>query len=253
MHAERVLKELIQFSHELGRDDRHLAMLGEGNTSADIGDGTFWVKASGTEMATIGESGFSRISLDAVMSLLSNENLSDEQIEQGLMAARVDASHPRPSVETFLHAIILREGGARWVGHTHSIAVLKILCSKQGAEPFLRHLFPDEIVICGPQPLVIPYVDPGFTLASTVRNRLREYLDSVGQPPRVMLMVNHGIVTFGQSSREALNAMLMADKWARVLEGTFSFGGPNYLSDQQVDRIEHRSDELYRRKRLADD
>ncbi len=253
MQSEVVLEELIQLSRELGRDDRQLAMLGEGNTSADIGDGTFWVKGSGSEMATAGENSFARVSLDAVMDLLANDNLSDEQIQTGLLAARVNQSHPKPSVETFLHAISIREAGAKWVAHTHSVAVLKILCSQMGAEPFMHAIFPDQIVVCGAEPLVVPYVDPGFVLAATVRNELRSYLDHKGRPPRVMLMVNHGIVTFGQSSREALNAMLMADKWARVLEGAFAFGGPHYLSDSQVERIETRIDEVFRRRRLAKD
>ncbi len=253
MQPEIILEELIQLSQELGREDRQLAMLGEGNSSADIGDGTFWVKGSGTEMATADRSSFSRISLEAVMDLLSNDNLSDEQIQTGLLAARVDANHPKPSVETFLHAISIREAGAKWVAHSHSVAVLKILCSQMGAEPFLHAIFPDQIVVCGAEPLVVPYVDPGFVLATTVRNELRSYLDHKGRPP-----ARH---PDGQSRychpwadlREALNAMLMADKWARVLEGTFAFGGPNYLTDKQVERIETRIDEVYRRQRLARD
>ncbi len=253
MQPEVILQELIQLSHELGREDRQLAMLGEGNTSADIGDGTFWVKGSGAEMGTANESSFSRISLDAVMDLLSNDYLSDEQIQSGLLAARTDPNHPKPSVETFLHAISIREGGAKWVAHSHSVAVLKILCSQMGAEPFLHSMFPDQIVVCGAEPLVVPYVDPGFVLAVTVRDELRKYMDRNGRAPRTVLMVNHGIVTLGQTAREALNTMLMADKWARVLEGTFAFGGPHYLTGQQVERIETRIDEVYRRQRLAKD
>jgi hypothetical protein len=35
----------------------------------------------------------------------------------------------------------------------------------------------------------------------------------------------------------------MIDKWARILEGTYTFGGPNYLPDDVIDRIETRPDE----------
>ena len=44
------LRSLIALSRELGREDRRLAILGEGNTSADNGDGTFWIKASGSQL-----------------------------------------------------------------------------------------------------------------------------------------------------------------------------------------------------------
>jgi rhamnose utilization protein RhaD (predicted bifunctional aldolase and dehydrogenase) len=251
MQSNLILEQLIQLSHELARDDRHLAMLGEGNTSADCGDGTFWVKASGAEMATVDASGFSRVSLDAVREMMRSDQLSDQQVEDGLMAALHDKSHRKPSVETFLHAISISEAGAKWVCHTHAVSVLKILCSKMGGEPFRKPLIPDMIVMCGTEPLIVPYIDPGFPLAAGVLRALREFQDRKGESPKIILMTNHGVVSLGQTSREALNAMLMIDKWARILEGTYTFGGPNYLPDDVIDRIETRPDEHYRRQRLA--
>ena len=61
MKARDILKRLIWLSHELGREDRQLAILGEGNVSADLGDGTFYVKASGNSLATIDADGFTRV------------------------------------------------------------------------------------------------------------------------------------------------------------------------------------------------
>jgi len=52
MDVDAILDELIPLSHELGTEERQLAILGEGNLSADCGDGTFWVKASGSNMTT---------------------------------------------------------------------------------------------------------------------------------------------------------------------------------------------------------
>ena len=53
MQTDPILEQLIWLSHELGREERQLVILGEGNTGAACGDGTFWVKASGSEMRTI--------------------------------------------------------------------------------------------------------------------------------------------------------------------------------------------------------
>ena len=39
------LAGLLALSHQISREDRRLAILGEGNTSADLGDGTFLVKS----------------------------------------------------------------------------------------------------------------------------------------------------------------------------------------------------------------
>jgi hypothetical protein len=45
--------------------------------------------------------------------------------------------------------------------------------------------------------------------------------------------------------------MLMADKWARTLQGTYALGGPRFLPRSEVERIDSRLDEHYRRERLV--
>lgn len=249
--TDKTLEGLVALSRELGREERGLAILGEGNTSADSGDGTFWIKASGSQLGTIDSGGFSRVRMSTVQEMLARDRISDEEVAAGLRAALVDPGHRMPSVEIFLHAVCLAEGGARWVGHTHTTSANKILCSTLGAEPFLRHLFPDGIVVCGVAPAVIPYVDPGFVLGLTVREELNRYREVYGRQPKLMLMINHGVVALGQTATEVFNILMMADKWANVLLGTYTLGGPHYLSESDVDRIDSRLDEHYRRGRLA--
>lgn len=251
MQPEPLLQELVSLSRELGREERQLAILGEGNTSVANGDGTFWVKASGSQLGSITPEGFSRVRLAAIEGLLSAPALSDAQVAAGLREALVESSQPQPSVETFLHALCLTEGGARWVGHTHTVSVNQILCSQLGAEPFLRHLFPDAIVVCGRVPAVVPYMDPGFPLALAVRDELRRYQDAHGCSPKLLLMVNHGPVALGQTAKEVLNIALMADKWAKILHGTYALGGPRFLPESEVERIDNRLDEHYRRRQLS--
>lgn len=250
MSNEPILNELLELSHELGIEDRHLVILGEGNLSADNGDGTFWVKASGSNMATITSEGFSRVRFEVVMDIVDMEDPSEEQIASGLKESLVDANMKQPSIETFLHAICLQDTDAKFIAHTHPTSVLSILCSTAGAEPFLQHIFPEPIPICGIAPAVVPYVDPGFALAKAVRNSLEVHQGKYGATPKTMLMVNHGLVALGSSAQEALNISLIADKWARILLGTKSYGGPNYLSGEQVERFAVRLDEKLRQEQL---
>lgn len=246
-----LLHSLVKLSHELGREDRQLVILGEGNTSARIDEGTFWVKASGSQLGTITEAGFTQVKMDAILALVEREHMSQEEVQAIWPEVMVDPQQKRPSVETFLHALCLSEGGANWVAHTHPISCNAILCSRLGAEPFMRHLFPDGIVVCGRYPAVVPYVDPGFALAKAVRAELRRYQDTYGVAPKLLLMVNHGITALGQTMQEALNITLMADKWARILLGTYALGGPHYMPDEEAARIDNRLDEHYRRRQLT--
>ena len=136
MAADQILEELIKLSLDVGREDRALAILGEGNTSADVGDGTFWIKASGTSFSTANAASFSHIRMDAVLEYVERPHMSEVEVGEALADVLVDPTHKRPSTETFMHAVLLAEGGAKWVAHAHPVSANSILCSKLGAEPY---------------------------------------------------------------------------------------------------------------------
>ncbi|HEV2319018.1 MAG TPA: class II aldolase/adducin family protein [Verrucomicrobiae bacterium] len=246
-----ILKQLIELSHELGREDRQLAILGEGNVSADLNGEDFYVKASGCQLGDIVANGFTRVRMQPVFEALESPDKSDEEVRKILENSRADKKARLPSVETFLHAICLREGGAKWVGHIHPASVLRIVCSSLGAEPFGHHIFPDAIVVCGRHLAVVPYVDPGIRLAVALRASLREFISEHNAAPKVILMLNHGAVILGQSARDILNTTLMLDKWANILVGNYMVSGPRFLDEALSDRIENRPDEHYRRRAIS--
>ena len=136
MTTNELRQALVTLSHEIGREDRQLAILGEGNTSATAGDGTFWVKASGSQLGTITEAGFTQVKMDAILDLVERDQMTQEEVQAIWPEVMVDPQQKRPSVETFLHALCLSEGGASWVAHTHPIACNAILCSMLGAFQF---------------------------------------------------------------------------------------------------------------------
>ncbi|MBM3188568.1 MAG: aldolase [Chloroflexi bacterium] len=246
-----VLRELLDMSRELGRPERDLVILGEGNTSAVCDDGSFWVKASGTQLRTPTEDSFIRLWLEPVCALADASEMSDDAFKEALDAAKVDRAVPRrPSTETVLHALALTEAGAKFVGHTHPVAVNALMCSVAAEEALSGRLFPDEIVVCGPAPAYIPYADPGFPLAKAVRAAFHRYMDEWNMPPKTLLIQNHGLIALGSSPTEVDSITNMMVKTCRILAGTYVFGGPNYLSEANRERIFTRPDEVYRRKEL---
>ena len=250
-NSDTVLQQLIEMSRELGRPERDLVILGEGNTSALCDDKSFYVKASGTQLGIIDTEGFVRVWLEPVCALADQQQMSDADLKDALQAAKVDATvQRRPSVETVLHALALAETKARFVGHTHPVAVNALTCSVAVTGELPGRLFPDEIVVCGPAPAYVPYTDPGSPLAKAVRGALRSYGDEWGRLPKVVLMQNHGLIALGSSPEEVDNITAMFVKTCRILAGTYAFGGPHFLSDSQIERISTRPDEVYRRKQL---
>ena len=246
------LPQLVAMSKNLGDPALDYAILGEGNTSARASAETFWVKTSGAEMRTIEAGGFVRVRFDLVLALLDAGDLSDAEVKAGLEAARTDpAAQARPSVETVLHALALQLEGVNFVGHTHPTAVNAVLCSQKAEEAVAGRLFPDEIVVCGPAPVYIPYTDPGIPLARAVRDAIDKHIAVYQETPKVILMQNHGLIALGRTAQEVENITAMYVKTARIIIGAYSLGGPHFLDARAVERIHTRPDELYRRRELA--
>jgi rhamnose utilization protein RhaD (predicted bifunctional aldolase and dehydrogenase) len=227
---DSVLDRLVALSNHLGRPELDYVILGEGNTSAREDADTFWVKASGYEMRTITRDGFVRVARDRVLAILDVPNLSDEHLKQLLAESKVDDVPGHPSVETVLHAIALGLDGVNFVAHTHPTAINAITCSAAFEVAVSGRLFPDEIVVGGPAPILVPYVDPGVPLARAVAERIDQYLQEFGETPRIILMQNHGFIALGSTPQQVENITAMAVKTARILLGTYTLGGPHFLS-----------------------
>jgi rhamnose utilization protein RhaD (predicted bifunctional aldolase and dehydrogenase) len=244
------LKALLRLSHELGREDRGMAILGEGNSSARVSDDTFLIKASGSRLGALRAQDLVECKSGTLLPLLGRNRAADEEIETALSACRVNPRSKTPSIETLFHAFCLTLPGVEFVGHTHAVAVSQILCSPLAPVFAAKRIFPDEIVCCGEASALVPYTDPGLPLARMIRQRVNLFLKRYQQPPRVVLLENHGIITLGRTPESVLAAMLMAEKAARIWIGAASLGGPRCLSRHHVRRIASRSDEECRRRAM---
>src|SRR5271157_6085633 len=140
------LTDLLNLSHEIGREDRGLAILGEGNTSARLSDDTFLVKASGTCLGTLREVDLVECRFSALLPLLERETMTDQEVDDCLLAARVDAAAKKPSVEAVFHGYLLTLPGIKFIGHCHATTVNQIMCSPRAREFAEHRMFPDEIV-----------------------------------------------------------------------------------------------------------
>ena len=108
------------------------------------------------------------------------------------MAARMPGETKRPSVETLMHGLFPQA----YVVHTHPAAVNGLTCGREGRAAFER-LFADDGIW-------VPFVDPGYVLAKTVRAALEEFRPRIGKAPSIMLMQNHGLLVAGESPAEVV-------------------------------------------------
>jgi rhamnose utilization protein RhaD (predicted bifunctional aldolase and dehydrogenase) len=244
-----LLGQLIEMSRVLGEPTYDFVILGEGNTSACADEESFWVKASGTQLVTASRETFVRVKTKPILEALNAGDWDDDATKKLLKMATVEGNRT-PSIETFLHAMCLDLDGVRFVGHTHPKAALGLLCSQQSRDLFTGSMFPDQIVLLGPSQVYVPYEDPGLPLAKAVEREINAFLEREQRVPRVILMENHGVIALGGTSIEVVNITKMFVKTCRILAGTLAANGPRFLTQQNVDRIDKRPDELRRREKL---
>lgn len=161
-----------------------------------------YVKGSGWDMGTIAMAGFAPLAIDRLRDLLDLEVLSDLDLARELDAARLDPGALSPSVESLLHAF-LPYGS---VQHSHADAIINLTNVDHG-ERLVRVVFADDVV-------VIPYVKPGFDLARLVRSM---WADQAHPGVTGMVLMNHGLFTFGDEDRIAYERHIelidRAERW----------------------------------------
>src|SRR6266513_2937948 len=190
----------VYTSRLLGRD-KSLVLHGGGNTSVKIREKTLfgeqetilYVKGSGWDLETIEPQGFSPVLLAHVLRLAQLPSLSDPEMVNQLVTHMLKASAPAPSIETLLHGLMPQ----KFVDHTHADAVLSVSNTKDG-EKRVREVY-------GKHCVVIPYLMPGFDLA---RLCAKEFKRQSTPETMGMVLLNHGIFSFGETAREAYERMI---------------------------------------------
>jgi rhamnose utilization protein RhaD (predicted bifunctional aldolase and dehydrogenase)/NAD(P)-dependent dehydrogenase (short-subunit alcohol dehydrogenase family) len=224
------LGERIYSSRLLGADPA-LVLHGGGNTSVKLPrtdvfgqeQEILYVKCSGHDLATIGADGFTGLELEAVRRLAALDQVADDVAGAELRRTAIDPAMPAPSVEALLHAVLPH----RYVDHTHALSTLMLTNTPSG-EQHVRAAY-------GSSALVIPYIRPGHGLARLSAELIEAELteEMIG-----LVLMNHGLVSFGESAREAYERMLelvaLADRYRTTRARPAQSGAETAtVSDQQ--------------------
>jgi rhamnose utilization protein RhaD (predicted bifunctional aldolase and dehydrogenase) len=247
-------EDLLALCRALGEPGRDLAILGEGNAAARLDPATMLVTTSGSQLATLGTDHLIGVRVDAAVALATAQD--GGEIEPEVLAAlAVDATDGParvPSIETLLHALVLDRTGVAFVGHTHPTSVLGLVCSDRGTDAFAAPIFPDEVVVCGPAYLVVPYASPGRALAAALDEALAGHHARHGAWPRAVILVNHGLLALGATPAEVLAVTAMVDKSARIRAAALAVGRLSPLPEAEVLALSRRADEVRRRRLLVE-
>ena len=184
------LDVIVKLSRYFGSDPS-IVLAGGGNTSCKIDD-ILYVKGSGTALARMTRDGFVKMDRNK-LSELANATLDEDpkmreaQYDEFITSARCEPEKgQRPSVEVLLHHLV----PGRYVVHSHATIVNTLTCHT-GGQALAEEIFGDDVVW-------VPYVDPGFVLAQTLKQALGDYRARTGRrQAKAILMANHGLIVAG--------------------------------------------------------
>ena len=196
--VDRDLALRIYTTRLLGRDPK-LVLHGGGNTSVKLRMRDLFgeevdvlrVKSSGADMAAIEADDLPAVRLLPMRKLRALDRIGDEELIGIERANLLDPAAPNPSVEMMLHAFLPH----KFVDHTHATAVLSVIDQPDG-EKKCAEIFSGRLAF-------VPYLMPGFGLAK----KSIEVFESA-KPGDGLILSKHGIVTFGDSAREAYERMI---------------------------------------------
>jgi rhamnose utilization protein RhaD (predicted bifunctional aldolase and dehydrogenase)/NAD(P)-dependent dehydrogenase (short-subunit alcohol dehydrogenase family) len=183
----------VYSSRLIGRD-ASLVLHGGGNTSVktivkdDLGRDTevLCVKGSGWDLGDIEPEGLPAVRLEPLKALRNLAKLGDEDMVNAQRTRMLDAGAPNPSVETLLHAFLPH----KYIDHSHADAILALVDQPE-AERLCRERF-------GTRFALVPYIMPGFALAKLAAEVFESNPGVEG-----LLLLQHGLFTFGASARES--------------------------------------------------
>jgi rhamnose utilization protein RhaD (predicted bifunctional aldolase and dehydrogenase) len=201
--------EVVYRSHLVGSDPA-LTREGGGNFSAKgtvldhCGRETevLWMSAWGCDGATTTPDDFPALRLGELNALRDCGPLSESQMIERVLACGLRGEQPRPGIETLTHAFLK----ARHVDHSHPDAVIALTAIPDGRERAEAE-FGDEAI--------------WFDYRQFDIDVARELADRVDAQPscRFVLLANHGLFTWAQTSEECyMNSLEAVARANRALD-----------------------------------
>lgn len=183
------LNTVVKVSIYFGRNS-DAVQGGGGNTSVKVDEGIMYVKASGTTLRTADKDSFLLVDIEETLKILTDPSFSsmdvdkrDRQVAERMEKVAKNGSGRRPSIETFLHALL-----GKYVVHIHPVYVNALTCM-DGGDSLAGGLFNNNINY-----IWVPYDTPGYPLGVILKKEVDKFKSVNGVKPEIAFLQNHGLI-----------------------------------------------------------
>lgn len=241
---------------DLTSDSVDMIQAGGGNASAKYVSNDLsmmLIKASGFLMSEVDvNKGYAQIELDKILKILEdvqNGILSiDDESEINRRINEANTGDLRPSIETFLHALLPQ----RYILHVHALITLIYASSKRFVEDMASQ-WDAPIAISDAsnnrlsKALLVPYEKPGIHLAMAMMKEIEKYIERYGASPDVIILQNHGLIVASDNPNALYGAITTIEDDIKAYIGLPKTFGKIY-SDQRI--IKSAINSVFTHKRI---
>ena len=214
-----IVNELVHTSQALLHEG--LVRGAGGNVSAREGD-TMWISPSGYSL---------------------QEAVTEDYVGVSISSGELTNGRNRPSSEVLMHLAIYRNRAEEnAVIHTHPPIAIALTAAGHDLQP----MFADYYVYLGRNVPHLPYV-------TVTTPELAAAVEGVVSAPDCygIVLRNHGAITVGKSVKEAYFRTLAIEEQAIIQHAALQVGEPEFLSADELTRLDELGSESFRRELLA--
>jgi rhamnose utilization protein RhaD (predicted bifunctional aldolase and dehydrogenase) len=175
-----------------------LVQAGGGNSSVKTDEHTMLVKSSGINLTEVTQDkGYVAVNYLEIRDFIATGDFSQMDQKQRettanecMLGCQLEANG-KPSIETFLHALL-----DTYTLHTHPISI-NVLAAQKNWRQALGTIWPDAIFVA--------YHTPGIDLALAMSDELNAYVTTHGHFPKVVFLQNHGLIVSSPDPQEVID------------------------------------------------
>ncbi|MFC2115943.1 SDR family NAD(P)-dependent oxidoreductase [Bacteroidota bacterium] len=125
--------------------------------------------------------------------------------------------------------------------------------SREAAAKIRGPFTPDNIVYCKSQHLYCDAEGSATDVIAELKKQINEFTQEYSYTPRVILVKGMGLIAVGENAEGADTILDVFEDKMNISWLSESFGGPHFMTDEQIEFIDSWEVENYRRKITAED
>ena len=156
----------------------------------------------------------------------------------------------KPDITEFIPALrmLLSDGKIKILRIRHNELHAKFYCDRKCFQKASQPFIPDIVVYCKGAYLYIEDTESPEKIINSLKIQLPDFENAFGYKPKILILKNYGIIAVEDTAEAAEIALDVYEDLLKISYYSEYFGGPHFLSQEDIAFLDNWEVENYRRK-----